>query len=399
MEPAHHRRVERGNWRLTRPLCNEAIADSDNASVIRGRCHPPAWQTVIFANIPVVWIGWAILFATLDRHWSFNDFLTFRRAAADLIHAHSPYPPPTPRVLAHGLSFVYPPIAAYPFIPFAALPAHVAIVVYLVASLAAIGVALWLVGVRDWRILGVVALWEPLFMWLIEGPIEPWLLLLLAIGWRWRGRTLRLAAVVALLVSAKLFLWPLLLWLLATRRRRCLIAASAMTGIFVVLPFANAGLQALRSYPHVLRTLAAVFGPSSFSLLAVFDSFTSRLGAQLALLAAAIALFALVCVVGNREDGDRRAFCAAVVGAVLLSPIVWAHYFLLLAIPIALVRPKLSLLWGAPLFLWATGSAALGEPHRLAIGLLVPLMVLAASCRVHPTRRVEAASVPGAAAD
>ena len=47
--------------------------------------------------------------------------------------------------------------------------------------------ALWIVGVRDWRVFGAVLLWEPVLMWLLEGPIEPWMLLLLACSWRWRA--------------------------------------------------------------------------------------------------------------------------------------------------------------------------------------------------------------------
>jgi len=72
---------------------------------------------------------------------------------------------------------------------------------------------------------------------------------------------------------------------------------------------------------------------------------------------------------------------AAVIGAVMVSPIVWGHYYVLLALPIALARPRLSLLWFAPLAFWATGAAALGEPHRLAIGVLIPLVVLFSTCR------------------
>jgi hypothetical protein len=284
-------------------------------------------------------------------------------------------------VLAAGHGFVYPPIAAYPFIPFTALPAHVAIIVYLLASLVAIALALWIVGVRDWRVLGVVLLWEPVLMWLLEGPIEPWMLLLLACAWRWKAHVARLAAIVALLVALKLFMWPLLVWLLATRRIRALVASVAMTAVFVLVPFASVGMGALRSYPHLLQTLTNVFGPTSFSLLGVLHSVASHRVAELATIGAALALIGLTVFLGSREDGDRRALSAAIVGAVMVSPIVWGHYYVLLALPIALARPRLSLLWFAPLAFWATGAAALGEPHRLAIGVLVPLVVLISTCR------------------
>ena len=284
-------------------------------------------------------------------------------------------------MLAAGHGFVYPPIAAYPFIPFTALPAHAAIAVYLLASLVAVGLALWLVGVRDWRVLGVVLLWEPVLMWLLEGPIEPWMLLLLACAWRWRAHVFRLAAIVALLVSLKLFMWPLLVWLLATRRIRAFLASVAMTAVFILVPFASVGIDSLRTYPHLLQTLTNVFGPTSFSILGVLHSLASRQVADLVTASAALALIGLTFFLASREDGDRRALSAAVVGAVMVSPIVWGHYYVLLALPIALARPRLSLLWFAPLAFWATGAAALGEPHRLAIGILVPLVVLVSTCR------------------
>jgi hypothetical protein len=283
-------------------------------------------------------------------------------------------------VLAAGHGFVYPPIAAYPFIPFTALPTHVAIVVYLLASLVAIPLALWIVGVRDWRVFGVVLLWEPVLMWLLEGPIEPWMLLLLACAWRWRAHAVRLAAIVALLVALKLFMWPLLIWLLATRRIRTFLVSVALTAVFVLVPFAAVGLDDMRAYPHLLQTLTNVFGPTSFSILGVLHSVTSPRVAELATVCAALAVIGLTAFLASREDGDRRALSVAVVGAVMVSPIVWAHYFLLLALPIALARPRLSALWFVPLVLWATGAAALGQPHRLAIGALVPLVVLVGTC-------------------
>jgi hypothetical protein len=345
--------------------------------------RPPVWQATVFGVVPAAWIGSAMVLATHGRHWAVADFLTFRRAASALLHGRSPYPHhAVSSVLAIGHSFVYPPIATYPFVPFTALPAHVAIVLYLVSSLAAIGAALWLVGVRDWRIFGVVLLWEPLVMWLIHGPIEPWMLLLLALGWRWRASVIKSAAMVALLVSFKLFLWPLLVWLLATRRVRAFLASSALTSVFIVVPFASVGFGALRAYPHLLRALTNVYGASSFSLLAVFDAVVSKHVAQVALVVASLVLVGAVGLAARGPEGDRKAFSVAIVGAVMLSPIVWAHYFLLLAVPIAMVRPRLSALWFAPLALWATGSAALGEPHRLAIGVIVPLVVLFSAFRL-----------------
>ena len=59
--------------------------------------------------------------------------------------------------------------------------------------------------------------------------------------------------------------------------------------------------------------------------------------------------------------GDRRAFAVAVVASLVATPLVWMHYLLLLYVPIALYRPRLSGLWFLPLLLWADADDALAR--------------------------------------
>ena len=63
-------------------------------------------------------------------------------------------------------------------------------------------------------------------------------------------------------------------------------------------------------------------------------------------------LLALVALRGRRPGADAWTFVVAIGAAFALSPIVWLHYFVLLYIPIAIVRPRLSWLWALPLALW-----------------------------------------------
>ena len=51
-------------------------------------------------------------------------------------------------------------------------------------------------------------------------------------------------------------------------------------------------------------------------------------------------------------ERDRRSLTLVLGAALVLSPIVWFHYLLLLFVPIALARPRLSALWLVPLPLW-----------------------------------------------
>ena len=61
---------------------------------------------------------------------------------------------------------------------------------------------------------------------------------------------------------------------------------------------------------------------------------------------------ALVALRGRRPGADGWTFVVAMGATFALSPIVWLHYFVLLYIPIAIVRPRLSWLWALPLAFW-----------------------------------------------
>jgi hypothetical protein len=61
--------------------------------------------------------------------------------------------------------------------------------------------------------------------------------------------------------------------------------------------------------------------------------------------AAARLAVAATLLLARRQDGDRRAFAAAVVGAALVSPVVWPYNYALLIVPLAILRPRFSALW------------------------------------------------------
>jgi alpha-1,2-mannosyltransferase len=142
-----------------------------------------------------------------------------------VLHGRSPYVAPTVRLLAQNDHFVYPQPFAYLFAPLALVPERVGALVFLAASVAAVVTALRLLGVRDWRCYGAALLTVPVFGALGVGSIGPLLALLVAAGWRNRDRPTG-GILVALAAAAKLFLWPLLVWLLVTRRFRALAASA-----------------------------------------------------------------------------------------------------------------------------------------------------------------------------
>jgi hypothetical protein len=93
-----------------------------------------------------------------------------------------------------------------------------------------------------------------------------------------------------------------------------------------------------------------------------------------------------IALAARGADGDRRALAVAVVASLVAAPLVWLHYFLLLFVPIALYRPRLSGLWFLPLLLWLTPTThSHGTTWRIALALAV-VAVVAVRTIGSPTR-------------
>jgi signal transduction histidine kinase len=96
------------------------------------------------------------------------------------------------------------------------------------------------VGLRHWAgfYFAVLLFWMPVLQAVGLGTIAPLLALALALVWRFRDHAVVLALSFAFVVAAKLFPWPLILWLIATRRFRSAIACVASTAALVIpVPF------------------------------------------------------------------------------------------------------------------------------------------------------------------
>ena len=152
------------------------------------------------------------------------------------------------------------------------------------------------------------------------------------------------------------------------------LAATAAGLLLLVAGWAAIGFAGMRSYPHLLRVLSQVEERTSYSPVALLN--LSGSGAGVLTVALAAALVAAVVLAARRADGDRRALAIAVIGSLVVTPIVWLHYFLLLLVPIALYRPRLSPLWFAPILLWLTPSThSHGVTWHIVLALGVTLLV------------------------
>jgi alpha-1,2-mannosyltransferase len=308
-----------------------------------------------------------------------SDFLSFWQAGRHALRGQSPYPllDALPAV-ADRLTFepfVYPAPAAYWMVPLSILPFAVAKTLFLAANLSSVVVALRLLGVRDWRCYAAAFASVPVVAGSSLGTFSPLLLLGAAAAWRYRATTLRLGSIVAVLIVAKLFLWPLWLWLVYTRRFRAAVLSVAAAVTLTVAGWWGMGFAGFREYPRLLSRLTELVGVNSYSSYALLHAAgLSGTTTQRLVATGGVVLIVLAAWRFASERTDERCFVAALGIALLLTPILWPHYLVLLYIPIALLRRTFSVLWVLPLLIWLDGDAwSYGDPLRI-----VPFLVLCA---------------------
>jgi hypothetical protein len=310
-----------------------------------------------------------------------HDLDVFLRAAGKVMHAASPY------VYAGDHTFAYPPFVAWLLVPLHPLGDTAAAVIWTVISLTAVGVALWLLGLRDWRCYALTGVFMFTRSAVNLGTIEPLLLLAVAAAWRWRDRLVQPAAAVGLAIVLKLFLWPLAVWLALTRRLRTAAAAVGVAVVVAAVSWAALGFAGLGDYPGVLHKLANDESTSSYSVVALgVRAHLPLVAARIVSVLVTLALLAAAAWVGRDERRDARdrdvatlTLCLA--AALAASPIVWVHYFLLLLVPLVLIRPRLSLLWLVPLAYQPLGATAwpAGDARKLGLALVATVLILGAA--------------------
>jgi hypothetical protein len=64
------------------------------------------------------------------------------------------------------------------------------------------------------------------------------------------------------------------------------------------------------------------------------------------------ALAVAVLFLGLSRRRERQALTLTVTLMLVASPLVWSHYFVLLLVPMALERPRMTFIWGLPILMW-----------------------------------------------
>jgi hypothetical protein len=306
---------------------------------------------VLIALAAALWFLIWVRSAVHDGSVGFDFEGTLWNPATAIREGHSPYPSPTVAEVDVGNPSLYPPLLPVLLAPLTVLPWTVAVSFWVALLIASIAGTLYLLGVRDVRCYALAFVSAPVLNGIIWSNVTLLLVPAVALAWRWRERWARAGVIVGLAIAAKLILWPLLFWLLGTRRYKAFGIAVATSTAAIFLPWAVIGFDGLTGYPDLLHVAEQVFGPHSYSVATMLSA--EGVDGDLALRAAPMVglLIALVAGVAGWRGRDAASISLAVLATILGSTIVWEYYYALLLVPLAIARPRFSGLWMVmPLF-------------------------------------------------
>lgn len=320
-------------------------------------------------------------FRSATSSWAIDFEGNFRAPAQAILHGLSPYHPHelarVHQAVAHGRNpddFHAGVFVAYPApslllgVPFTFLPAALAEWLWAACMLAAGGLALRIVGVRDWRVYGAVMLTPSVLSSVMLGAVDLALVLGLAACWRWRDHAGRAGVALGACIALKLIAAPLIAWLLVTRRWGAAAMACAVSAGLCLAGWAVIGFDGLRGYPHLLSMLTDIESARGYSAVAYahLAGITGHVAAAMPYALGACLLGLLWKVAGRRRGGDEAAFLVGVLALVAFSPIVWHHYLVLLFVPLAVYAPRFSPIWLLPLLGWAVALIPSGAEDGTA---------------------------------
>lgn len=309
------------------------------------------------------------------------DFRQFYRGAEDILNGENPYPSPGDPLTASGRPYVYPPLPAIAAIPFTAVSLSIAEILVMSAQVLVLLAIPLVLGIRDWRCYGVVFLWPPVISAIQTS--NPTLLFAFAaaLAWRYRDHRVATSASVGWTLAVKFVLWPLVVWLAATRRLGSAVLSCAIAGVLLLLSWAAIGFAGLTGYFDLLRRLEDTIGQDAYTTYVMAIDLGASPGVARAL-SLAFGLLLLTAVVWTARRGDERsAFILAIAAALALSPLVWLHYFAFLVVVVALAQPRLGALWFLPLVMFVCPGR--GNPTLLetAVALGAAALIIALALR------------------
>jgi hypothetical protein len=311
-----------------------------------------------------------LLLLYLARHELAVDFQrTYWLAGLQVLHGEDPYRASAQQI-SGGAAFVYPALAGILFAPFALVSHAVSTAIFIAVTMGAVIGTLLVARVRDWRLYPLAFLWWPVINGWQTANVTLLLGFLIILVWRYRDSTLRAGLLVALAISIKPFVWPIGLWLLATRRYRAAGWAFAWGLVINALAWWVLGFDEISRYLRISSDVTSALERTGYGVIAL----CLRAGAAVSLASAVMyllaALVALLCVWIGRRGREEAALTVAVTLMLVASPLVWNHYFALLIVPLAILRPRVDALWLVPLVLWLCPATHVAEWQALIAALV-----------------------------
>jgi hypothetical protein len=335
-----------------------------------------AAEHMLFGFFPIAASLFMLAFE-FRHHAIATDFhLAYYPAVMRLLHGGNPYAV-TQAQIAAGTAYVYPPLAAIVLVPFALLGRGAGGLVFTFFCIACAIGTLRVLNVRDWRVYGIALLWLPVYSaWQTANLTLP-LALLIACVWRHRDRPIVAGLLAALAITLKPFIWPLGLWLLATRRIRATAWTLAWGVAINLVTWPLVGFDRISTFLRMSGRDTDAMWRAGYGIIAAFHHLGySRSTGEVVLVIASACLVLLTLRAGLRGR-ERHALALVVVLMLVASPMVWIHYFALLLVPLALTRPKLSRVWAVPLLMWVCPPTTHVHNWELVVGWL------GAACLIH----------------
>ncbi len=351
-----------------------------------------SWRSREVAALVVVAAGLLACFGWLLGAFDLESGL---RAGQALLHGLSPYSPVTSPVFKAGHAFVYPYLVAWAFVPLAALPLPAAVGIFLFLSVGAIAAACHLLGRTGWLPTALVLSSSTTIVGLQMGTVNALLLLGVAVAWSQRDRWVLAGSAVAAAAVAKLFLIPLLAWLVLARRLR---AAALAAGALCVALAAGWTLGPLgaHAYTAMLGDLQSREASNSWSLTSFFDSLGASPGqAELLAIAFAGAIVVAGAARARRTGDERNLFSASIIASLLATPIMWSSYLLVLAAVVLVVATDDRTVAALAAASWLVVTPDGASYPRVAVGMAVT-GALAAVAQWHSRRDPRAQVSSGA---
>lgn len=349
-----------------------------------------ALEHALFGVVPVLWLIYLVSL-WISRDVVAFDFHHYYWPAGDrVLHGLSPYihGPWYPQEVPVG--FVYPAPASVIFAVIAAVPREVGDVVFTVLALGAPLLTLWLLDVRDWRVYGIVMLWPAIGFGAQTANLSMLFTLAVAAMWRYRDRPRTVGVIFGVVVAMKMFLFPLGLFFLATRRFGALVYAVGTALFVMAFAWLVVGVDELARYRDTVDEFTSLREDYGYSVV----GFVERLGgARPVAYAVAIALAGAVavgCIVAGLRGRGSASFILGLAAALLATPILWLHYFVFLLIPVAIRCPALHPLWALPLVMYVDIAEVNPTALQVALAMVIAALVVGGSLLARPPRPLRA---------